>query len=70
MLPSKGTRDTNMKLCVKRRQDGRTQSKWLKKELEALIELFERAKYSQLAFSEVEYQTSEPINYSLKEQMK
>ena len=47
-----------------------TQSKWLKKELDALIELFERAKYSQLAVSEVEYQQANQLIIRVKEQMK
>ena len=47
-----------------------TQSKWLKKELDALIELFERAKYSQLAVSEVEYQQANQLILRVKEQMK
>ncbi|WNR46330.1 transglutaminase TgpA family protein [Paenibacillus roseipurpureus] len=47
-----------------------TQSKWLKKELDALIELFERAKYSKLAFTEVEYQQVNQLIIRVKEQMK
>lgn len=47
-----------------------SQSKWLKKELDALIELFERAKYSQLAVSEVEYQQANQLILRVKEQIK
>ncbi|MNQ99810.1 Protein-glutamine gamma-glutamyltransferase [compost metagenome] len=47
-----------------------TQSKWLKKELDVLIELFERAKYSQLAVSEVEYQQVNQLILRVKEQIK
>ncbi|OCT17205.1 hypothetical protein A8709_24835 [Paenibacillus pectinilyticus] len=46
------------------------QSKWLKKELDALIELFERAKYSQLAVTEVDYQQASQLIMRVKEQMK
>ncbi|CAN7431444.1 transglutaminase domain-containing protein [Paenibacillus sp. LjRoot153] len=47
-----------------------TQSKWMKKELDALIELFERAKYSQSAVSEVEYQQANQLIIRVKEQIK
>lgn len=47
-----------------------TQSKWMKKELDALIELFERAKYSQLAVTEVEYQQANQLIVRVREQIK
>lgn len=46
------------------------QSKWMKKELDILIELFERAKYSQLAVTEVEYQQASQLIIRVKEQVK
>ncbi|GGI43614.1 hypothetical protein GCM10008018_03000 [Paenibacillus marchantiophytorum] len=46
------------------------QSKWMKKELETVIELFERAKYSQLSSTETDYQTVNQSISRLKEQMK
>jgi transglutaminase-like putative cysteine protease len=46
------------------------QSKWMKKELETVLELFERAKYSQANSTEVDYQTVSQSITRLKEQMK
>ncbi|MGO4274522.1 DUF4129 domain-containing protein, partial [Paenibacillus sp. TAF58] len=46
------------------------QSKWMKKELETVLELFERAKYSQVNSTEVDYQTVSQSIIRLKEQMK
>lgn len=46
------------------------QSKWMKKELETVLELFERAKYSQENSTEVDYQTVSQSIIRLKEQMK
>ncbi|OPH58648.1 hypothetical protein BC351_22845 [Paenibacillus ferrarius] len=46
------------------------QSKWMKKELETVIELFERAKYSQANSTETDYQTVSQSITKLKEQMK
>lgn len=46
------------------------QSKWMKKELETVLELFERAKYSQENSSENDYQTVSQSITRLKQQMK
>ncbi|MGG1516226.1 transglutaminase domain-containing protein [Paenibacillus oryzisoli] len=46
------------------------QSKWLKNELELLLELFEKAKYSQRAATEVDYQTASDLITRVKQQMK
>lgn len=47
-----------------------SQSKWMKNELEMVLELFERAKYSQAASSEADYQAVSQSIIKLKEQMK
>ncbi|SDM86763.1 Transglutaminase-like superfamily protein [Paenibacillus sp. yr247] len=46
------------------------QSKWMKKELETVLELFERAKYSQANSTEVDFLTVSQSITRLKEQMK
>ncbi|MDD9268739.1 DUF3488 and DUF4129 domain-containing transglutaminase family protein [Paenibacillus sp. GCM10023248] len=46
------------------------QSKWMKHELETVLELFERAKYSQAASTEADYQAVSQSIIKLKEQMK
>ncbi|WP_187274062.1 transglutaminase domain-containing protein [Paenibacillus sp. N3.4] len=46
------------------------QSKWMKHELETVIELFERAKYSQISSTEDEYQLVSQSIVKLREQMK
>lgn len=47
-----------------------SQSKWMKNELETVLELFERAKYSQAASTEADYQAVSQSITKLKEQMK
>ncbi|WP_171686331.1 transglutaminase domain-containing protein [Paenibacillus planticolens] len=47
-----------------------SQSKWMKNDLETVLELFERAKYSQAVSSEADYQTVSQSISKLKEQMK
>ncbi|BFT73451.1 DUF3488 and DUF4129 domain-containing transglutaminase family protein [Paenibacillus sp. P36] len=47
-----------------------SQSKWMKKDLETVLELFERAKYSQNVSTETDYQTVSQSIMKLKEQMK